>query len=87
MVDQAGSSQGVASAVLHHPAHRHPARLATHPAPSGPLDRQLGGFLARAADGEPGPLTLWHGFQRLADHPAMYCVMRPLPHSNAVGKG
>jgi hypothetical protein len=47
---------------------------------------QLGGFLARAADGEPGPLTLWRGFQRLADHTAMYRVMRPPPHSNDVGK-
>lgn len=48
---------------------------------------QLGGFLARAADGEPGPITLWRGFQRLADHTAMYRVMRPLPHSKDVGKG
>lgn len=28
---------------------------------------QLGGFLGRAADGFPGPATLWQGMQRLAD--------------------
>jgi hypothetical protein len=26
---------------------------------------QLGGFLARKSDGEPGPITLWHGLQTL----------------------
>jgi hypothetical protein len=41
---------------------------------------QLGGFLARASDGEPGPLTLWRGFQHLADHTAMYRLLRPPPH-------
>lgn len=28
---------------------------------------QLGGFLARKSDGEPGPITLWRGLQRLND--------------------
>jgi len=28
---------------------------------------QLGGFLARKCDGEPGMVTLWRGWQRLAD--------------------
>jgi hypothetical protein len=27
---------------------------------------QLGGFLARKSDGEPGPMTLWRGLQRLS---------------------
>jgi len=46
---------------------------------------QLGGFLARASDGEPGPITLWRGFQHLADHTAMYCVMRPAQPSLRCG--
>jgi hypothetical protein len=28
---------------------------------------QLGGFLARKGDGEPGTITLWRGWKRLAD--------------------
>jgi len=28
---------------------------------------QLGGFLARKNDGDPGPITLWRGWRRLAD--------------------
>ena len=36
---------------------------------------RLGGFLGRTRDGEPGPTTLWRGFQRLYDHTAMYRVM------------
>jgi transposase-like protein/transposase Tn5 family protein len=48
---------------------------------------QLGGFLARPADGEPGPITLWRGFQHLADHTAMYRLLRPLPRPKDVGNG
>ncbi len=48
---------------------------------------QLGGFLARASDGEPGPITLWRGFQHLADHTAMYRIMRPPLHPAYVGNG
>jgi hypothetical protein len=48
---------------------------------------QLGGFLARSSDGEPGPITLWRGFQHLADHTAMYRVMRPLTRPKDVGNG
>ena len=33
---------------------------------------QLGGFLARKSDGEPGPLTLWRGLHRLNDLTAMW---------------
>lgn len=36
---------------------------------------RLGGFLGRPHDGEPGPATLWRGFQRLHDYTAMYRVM------------
>ena len=28
---------------------------------------QLGGFLARKGDGEPGPMVLWRGWRRLTD--------------------
>jgi hypothetical protein len=28
---------------------------------------QLGGFLARKGDREPGPITLWRGWKRLVD--------------------
>jgi Transposase DNA-binding/Transposase Tn5 dimerisation domain len=38
---------------------------------------QLGGFLARRGDGEPGATVLWKGFQHLADLTTMYCIMRP----------
>ena len=33
---------------------------------------QLGGFLARKSDGEPGPVTLWRGLHRLHDLTAMW---------------
>lgn len=33
---------------------------------------QLGGFLARTGDGEPGPVTLWRGLHRLNDLTAMW---------------
>jgi hypothetical protein len=48
---------------------------------------QLGGFLARPSDGEPGPITLWRGFQHLADHTAMYRIMRPVTSLRDVGNG
>jgi hypothetical protein len=35
---------------------------------------QLGGFLARKGDGEPGPITLWRGLHRLHDLTAMWCL-------------
>jgi len=38
---------------------------------------QLGGFPARASDGEPGPTVLWRGFQHLADLTTMYRIMKP----------
>lgn len=47
---------------------------------------QLGGFLGRKHDGQPGATVLWKGFQRLADLTFMYRVMRPLPVAKNVGK-
>ena len=40
---------------------------------------QLGGFLGRKRDGEPGVTVLWKGFQHLVDVAAMYQIMRPAP--------
>jgi hypothetical protein len=33
---------------------------------------QWGGFLARKSDGEPGPITLWRGLQRLHEYSAAF---------------
>jgi hypothetical protein len=38
---------------------------------------QLGGFVGRKGDGEPGVTVLWRGFQRLYDLTLMYKIMRP----------
>jgi hypothetical protein len=46
---------------------------------------QLGGFLGRKQDGEPGVTTLWKGFQRLPDFLLMYRLLRP-PAVQNVGK-
>lgn len=44
---------------------------------------QLGGFLGRKGDGEPGVTVLWRGFQHLVDLTTMYRIMRPpSPHRN-----
>lgn len=41
---------------------------------------QLGGFLGRKRDGEPGVSVLWKGFQHLVDIAAMYRIMQsPTP--------
>lgn len=47
---------------------------------------QLGGFLGRKRDGQPGATVLWKGFHRLADLTYMYQLMRPPPHPKNVGK-
>jgi hypothetical protein len=44
---------------------------------------QLGGFLGRKRDGEPGVTVLWKGLQHLVDITAMYRIMRPQPPSPA----
>lgn len=46
---------------------------------------QLGGFLARTRDGEPGVTTLWKGFQHLVDLTTMYRIMKPPPSPRYVG--
>ena len=38
---------------------------------------ELGGFLGRKRDGEPGTQTIWLGLPRLDDLAAMYLVLRP----------
>jgi hypothetical protein len=37
---------------------------------------QLGGFLARKGDGDPGPHVLWRGFQHLDQITEMFLIMR-----------
>jgi len=44
---------------------------------------QLGGFLARKRDGEPGVTVIWKGLQHLVDLTAMYRILRPPPASPA----
>ena len=41
------------------------------------MTAQLGGFLGRKSDGEPGTKTLWLGLQRLDDLAAMYLLITP----------
>lgn len=59
--------------------HRCPAPPATPP----PLRQairwiaQLGGFMGRNSDGEPGSQTLWQGFQELMPMTEMYRIMKP----------
>jgi len=38
---------------------------------------QLGGFLGRRGDGEPGVKTLWRGYRRLEDLTAMWEILHP----------
>jgi len=40
---------------------------------------QLGGFLGRKGDGEPGVKVMWTGFQRLIDIAEMYRIMHQSP--------
>jgi hypothetical protein len=40
---------------------------------------QLGGFLGRKSDGEPGVQTIWLGLRRLADIAAMWQLLLPPP--------
>ena len=37
---------------------------------------QLGGFLGRKSDGEPGVTTLWRGWQRLQDLAATWEIVK-----------
>jgi Transposase Tn5 dimerisation domain len=38
---------------------------------------QLGGFLARKGDGEPGITTIWRGWSRLGDMADLYLITHP----------
>ena len=38
---------------------------------------QLGGFVGRKSDGEPGVEVLWKGFMALTHLTAMYRILRP----------
>jgi hypothetical protein len=61
--------------------HETPKPCATAP-PLGQAVRwiaQLGGFIGRASDGQPGVKTLWKGFQYLIGAADMYKVMKPKP--------
>lgn len=40
---------------------------------------QLGGFLARRHDGEPGVTVIWRGWQRLTDITASWLIFHPTP--------
>ena len=40
---------------------------------------QLGDFLGRKGDGEPGVTVIWKGLQHLVDLTAMYRILRPAP--------
>lgn len=40
---------------------------------------QLGGFLARKSDGEPGVQTIWRGLRRLEDLSSMWLLLHPPP--------
>jgi len=68
----------------HDPAPKEPPTLrqAVH------MTAQLGGFLGRKGDGEPGTKTMWLGLQRLDDLAAMYRFMNqfvvPHPHDSTV---
>jgi hypothetical protein len=46
---------------------------------------ELGGFLGRARDGEPGVLVLWRGLTRLVDLTAMFQVFVPPPRERKSG--
>jgi hypothetical protein len=39
---------------------------------------QLGGFLRRKSDGEPGVTTIWRGWQRLQDLAATWEIVKEL---------
>lgn len=43
---------------------------------------QLGGFLARTRDGQPGSMVIWRGLQRLHDIVSTWQLLRPPPLSN-----
>jgi len=62
--------------------------LPATPPPLGAAMRRvamLGGFLARRGDGDPGPLTIWRGMDRLLDMVYGYRLAAGLPTSPTYG--
>jgi hypothetical protein len=59
--------------------HRSPTIPATIPSVRQAIRwiAQLGGFLGRRGDGEPGITTIWRGWSRLADMADMYLITHP----------
>jgi len=59
--------------------HRRVARPATPPTVRQAVRwiAQLGGFLARKGDGEPGIATIWRGWSRFADMADLYRITHP----------
>ena len=63
----------------------HAAHTRTSAVPAEPVDlhtailwiAQLGGFLARRHDGEPGVKVIWRGYRRLQDLTAMWEIFHP----------
>jgi len=46
---------------------------------------QLGGFLGRKGDGEPGPTVTWRGWQRLSDIADTWLLLHPTPDPTTCG--
>jgi hypothetical protein len=69
----------------------HPgAALPGRPPPIGPAVRwiaQLGGFLGRVADGEPGPTVVWRGLRRLEDLTLGWQIAHARSPAPLVGNG
>jgi hypothetical protein len=47
----------------------------------------LGGFIGRKSDGEPGAMTMWRGFQVLYSITDRYKIINPSPAANYVKDG
>jgi hypothetical protein len=48
------------------------------------LVAQLGGFLARKSDGEPGVQTIWRGLRRLDDLSSMWLLLHSFPSQETI---
>jgi len=66
---------------LYHFHHRRPLPLAAAPTVQQATRwiAQLGGFLNRKGDGDPGVTVIWRGWQRLADIADAFLAFRPPP--------
>lgn len=75
----------MASALLRHPQDADTARQPTDAAEAVRWIAQLGGFLGRTGDGEPGAQVRWRGLQRLPDLTLMYLLFSPPAHMQKCG--